>query len=1024
VDTRTVLQLLGYASSPNFLTRERLDDEGEHTHVYRRAVVACESVGGEFAGVYTLRHSSEAASASTPVVYVAEVANDEGADALHQKVWNQSVVPFLIVRVDRRVRLYSGFEYAEKAGPSRSGVLEASVAADTLLTHLGDLHARSIDSGSLWRKRSVDPKKRLDRKLLSNLNELGTRLRKERLSAEIAHGLIGKFVYLRYLKDRGILSERRLEEFGVDTNVFGRRASVASLHKLVSRVDEWLNGSVFPIPLTGKHAPSEDQVSLVASIFLGDEAATGQLHLDFRAYDFSYIPIETLSVIYEQFLAAEEKQSAAGAYYTPLSLVNFLLAEMDQARPLTAGMRVLDPSCGSGAFLVQCYRRLIERRIGETGRMLRPPELREILTKHIFGVDRDGDACRVAELSLILTMLDYVDPPDLIGSRFKLPGLHGTNIFQGDFFDDDAEWLRVNKNGFDWVVGNPPWQQLEPANADDSPALAWTAARAHTQPVVRLQVAEAFAWKSAEHASADGVVGLVMPAMSLVTETRTFRDAFFRKHHVLAVANFTNLRRMLFATRAETAAAAMIYTPSEPKFVDEEFYVYSPLVVNQEVTRPPEPGVRIEPWTITVDRSEIRTVRVKEVLAHGARVWTTMMWGGNRDLRLLLNAENRCGTLESFVGANKLRLSEGPQLREKASAREPVEAVSDMANKIELDMEALKNIGRIHVFPSKSLTKRIPAARAFTRAGRASAVAVCRPPHVIVNASRTFAVYSDEFIVVPPRQVGIAGDKNQQDLLRALALYLSSDFVDYHRFLDSSQVTVRGVSTLGSLKRLPTPLGNLNPSDLRRWADLHRALLEASKPSSEVLVEQGENHQIAKLTAQLNEMVADALELTDTERWLVHDLVHVRMKLADGQVGVAATRPPTEQEFRDYADALAAELDAFVEDSGHRHQVDVVHVPHGGAGGAVRIRLCEASRKLFARVLAADAPEAQAMQRARARIEEARSQWLYFDRNLVVYDHDATVILKPAQRVWWTRSQALADADELIADALVDGGGA
>jgi len=73
-----------------------------------------------------------------------------------------------------------------------------------------------------------------------------------------------------------------------------------------------------------------------------------------------YIPIETLSVIYEQFLHAEDKGKDAGAYYTPVPLVNFMLQEMEEHSPLRPGMRVLDASCGSGAFLVQCYRRLIE----------------------------------------------------------------------------------------------------------------------------------------------------------------------------------------------------------------------------------------------------------------------------------------------------------------------------------------------------------------------------------------------------------------------------------------------------------------------------------------------------------------------------------------------------------------------------------------------------------------------------------------------------------------------------------------
>lgn len=176
----------------------------------------------------------------------------------------------------------------------------------------------------------------------------------------------------------------------------------------------------------------------------------GRWRLDFGLYDFSFIPIETLSVIYEQFLHSAHSEGGGsagkekGAYYTPVPLVNFMLEELDSIRPFRHGMRVLDPACGSGAFLVQCYRRIIERDVEfSRGKPMRPARLRELLQRHIFGIDRDEDACRVAELSLTLTLLDYVDPPDLRRTpQFRLPKLHGTNIHQGDFFDPAASWAR------------------------------------------------------------------------------------------------------------------------------------------------------------------------------------------------------------------------------------------------------------------------------------------------------------------------------------------------------------------------------------------------------------------------------------------------------------------------------------------------------------------------------------------------------------------------------------------------------
>jgi hypothetical protein len=76
-----------------------------------------------------------------------------------------------------------------------------------------------------------------------------------------------------------------------------------------------------------------------------------------------------------------------------------------------------------------------------------------------------------------------------------------------------------------------------------------------------------------------------------------------------------------------------------------------------------------------------------------------------------------------------------------------------------------------------------------------------------VDANRRFSVFSDQFIVVPPRQIGIAGDLSKTNLLKALALYLSSDFVQYQQYLSSPSWDMgMGRLTQDDLKSLPVPL--------------------------------------------------------------------------------------------------------------------------------------------------------------------------------------------------------------------------
>ena len=289
------------------------------------------------------------------MVYVCEPKSEKDALQVHRLVWNQDVVPFVIVRTPQNVRIYSGFGYREDKKASRrtaSRILNEAVDVQDIASRLiPSFHADHIDDGTLWRDKGqfVTPDMRVDWRLLDNLERLGQVLRGDmELGPRAAHALIGKYVYLRYLRDREILSDDRLALFRINAGtVFSRDAQLSALRSLVEQVDEWLNGSVFDIPW--KEGVKAEHIKEVAGAFFGDDPRTGQLNL-IEDYDFSYIPIETLSVVYEQFLHSQGKAKTAGAYYTPIPLVNFILDELDDRSPFKKGMRVLDPSCGSGRF--------------------------------------------------------------------------------------------------------------------------------------------------------------------------------------------------------------------------------------------------------------------------------------------------------------------------------------------------------------------------------------------------------------------------------------------------------------------------------------------------------------------------------------------------------------------------------------------------------------------------------------------------------------------------------------------------
>ena len=171
------------------------------------------------------------------------------------------------------------------------------------------------------------------------------------------------------------------------------------------------------------------------------------------------------------------------------------------------------------------------------------------------------------------------------------------------------------------------------------------------------------------------------------------------------------------------------------------------------------------------------------------------------------------------------------------------------------------------------------------------------------------------------------------------------------------------------------------------------------------------------LIERLNHLVGRSLGLSERDEALVHDLVHVRFVLNQGKVGPDATRAPRVAEMETYARWLRRELDDFVgEESERRHAVTVVHDEHSAMVAIDFTRDREAAATL--RVLRADAADATTLERTRRRLREKHAQWVYFDRALKIYRGRQTFLFKPRQRFHWTRTQAMLDAGDIIAETL------
>ncbi|HCN27706.1 MAG TPA: hypothetical protein DIT64_02760 [Verrucomicrobiales bacterium] len=1094
-----LLSQLGYAGSPCFLKRGdvRFETELGYGHIFRRAQERKKDPKDttqprwRAEGVYGVREMQEP-HRFTPIVYVCTAPDDSAASELHRLLWNQDVAPYIIVHTTRGLVVYSGFNYGQSGKKSEpSGIIQALTDFDKAKSIVSLFHRRQIDEGQLWKhpELRVDPGGRVYHRLLASLRELDKSLQGGGLAKDVSHALIGKYVYLRYLRDRGILSDERLALWGLTADkIFGHKAQKGALATLSDKLDDWLNGEIFPLPFRGEGSPSPDQIQAVAGAFRGDEHIGGTVQTQlFDPYNFAFIPIETLSLVYEQFLHTEDpnkkkdakdkktKGRQEGAYYTPLPLVNFMLAGLERHRPLERGMKVFDPSSGSGSFLVQAYRLLIEKTFPVTQPKPKPSELRTLLEDSIFGCDVDGDACQVTQLSLLLTLLDYVEPPDLTGSMhsFKLPTLcetkiqkkldegHTPNLIKHNFFGIEpllsaavvgkqgakANW---KNQGFDWIVGNPPWKTIRPKKLgeNDSPVWDWMETHEKTMPVGLNQAAQAFAWEAPRYLKAGGECALLVPAMGLFEEpSAEFRQKFFTAYQVHEAANFANLAEVLFDGRARVPAAAISYRSREEDAApaeNEAITVFSPFVVNQEATRPLAEGERGKIWSLSINGSEVRVIDQREAASGSGLPWKLAMWGSPWDERLLRRMESKWPSLrkleapwssvcQQFVRTDEsqiLCVSEGLQIREEDG--DDVDPVDEVCGQWTLEVPELDRFRHIFSFPSNALIK-LDRDQYFALKGRIKRpILVSCSPQVIVSAARSFAVYSGQSIIVPPRQIGIVSNSGDRDMLKALSLFLSSDFAFYHQFFRSTELGVkRDRATLEALRQMPIPLTKLSRDELKKWVSLHGKLakcapkkIESGKKKKEQtekdLFEQPD-HNLDDLLVELNEMTADALGLTKEERRLVSDLVQVRYALNDGKRGEAAMREPKLKDLTAYAKALKDELDDFAGDfAGRSHKVTVATDEESGSA-MLEIDFStdhEAARKPV--VMDATDAEAKSLRRTKTKMldDEGAWQWTYFNRNLRIFKGRKTYVFKPLHYFHWTQSAALTDASQIIAETL------
>jgi type I restriction-modification system DNA methylase subunit len=325
----------------------------------------------------------------------------------------------------------------------------------------------------------------------------------------IIQKLFNRLIFMRTCEDRGI-EEKGLRALLNQWKTGGSKGYlIKPLRELFKEYDGYYDSELF-----SHHLLDED-------IFIDNESLQPVLEGLYEipgslaSYNFNDIDADVLGAVYEQYLGhiaevvkqrakeaqarmtlgietpafiltdKKERRKEHGIYYTPKFITDYIVREtvgrflQENAKyPDTQhNIKILDPACGSGSFLIRAYDELLKYSADELKKPLDKLDQAErlpILTNSIFGVDLDKQAMEITRLNLLLRSLAHREPLPFLGDNIKQGNslISGTDEELEKYFGVDWEnqhafnWREefsavMDKGGFDIVIGNPPYIRQE-----------------------------------------------------------------------------------------------------------------------------------------------------------------------------------------------------------------------------------------------------------------------------------------------------------------------------------------------------------------------------------------------------------------------------------------------------------------------------------------------------------------------------------------------------------------------------------
>ena len=936
--------------------------------------------------VYFLRDAN--GIAKIPLIYFSAIQKYDATKVaeLHRLSWNLGEAPLLFVVTPDEVLIYNNYEapQALEAGnlDPTAGIIETLSLTDGLASQrlaLQKYHRSLLESGEYWRQNETrfDIQGRVDTTLMSNLRIMRKTLisqiskrcneSKETITS-IVHSLLSRSIFIKYLEERkdsngatvfpqGFYSGF-LESAKCYTDVLNSKDAT---YCLFNSLKEKFNGDTLQVAEIETEIITQKDLDELRTFILGDsELESKQLAL-WPFYSFDIIPIQLISSIYELFFHLSDEDDEKGTYYTPLHLVNLVMDEVYPWEGEYKDTSFFDPSCGSGVFLVEAYRRLVCRWMSQnSGHTITCDQLNLLLKNSIFGVDINEEAIRVASFSLSLAMCDFLDPRS-IWDKLSFPRLLDNNLISSDFFDEDKSF---NNRRYDIIVGNPPWQSNITGKTKEYLKKA-------NHVIGDKQIAQAFSIKCSELCKQNGIICLLMPSKGLLfnrsEKSRAYRENLFSDNNVLAMINLSVYRKFLF-DHASGPAAAIIYTPKKEEISQPIIYCT------------PKPTYTIEDVRkFSIDPTDI--CRIPRDIIDDDRIWKIAMWGAPRDLELIAKMQSTFAPMVSFIEENHMATAEGFKRGNRKTQCHDFEG---------LPLVDAKTFKPYYVSSSELKTVDFDDFECIVKNARE----IFAAPHLIIKQSHKNGTFLSEVLdydaVFNHSLLGVHGDMN---MLKYLSVLIGSRVFSYYHILTNRKWLVeRDELEAGDIWQTPIP----KPSD--------EEISEACDIFDELVILPSKKQKAEKFARHM-------YRLKEYENYQIDDVIdYVYDYFKNKQHSVSFEQPSIDAYklyYHSIKEVLTNTFGTSVGLSGD--------LCFGNAPLSVLVLNIGRQSDKGLNVITSNDRLNEILSSLDSSLVDNK-QMVFVRRNLRIYQQDKIYIVKPSQRKYWTYSAACRDADEIFED--------